>query len=56
MLLSTDKNIAYQQKFKSRQIAIVVLGQGRWSLIKPHVTRVAAAVDAAIPGSYVEFK
>ena len=52
--VTTDKNIAYQQNLAGRKIAIVVLGQGRWSLIKPHVARVAAAVDAAIPGSYIE--
>ena len=37
-----------------RKIALAVLGQGRWTLIKPHVARVVAAVNAAIPGSFAE--
>jgi hypothetical protein len=39
-----------------RKIAIVVLGQGRWTLIKPHVAQVIAAVNAASQGSFVEVK
>lgn len=54
VLVTTDKNIAYQQNLTGRKIAIVVLGQGRWSLVKPHAANVGAAVDAATPGSYVE--
>jgi hypothetical protein len=34
-----------------RQIALVVLGKGRWSIIKPHVAQVVAAVNAATPGN-----
>ena len=54
VLLTTDKRIRYQQNLIGRKIAIVVLGQGRWSLIKPHVAKVVAAVSAATPGSYAE--
>lgn len=54
LLLKTDKRIRYQQNRTGRKISIVVLGQGRWSLIKPHVAQVVAAVRAATPGSYVE--
>jgi hypothetical protein len=31
-----------------------VLGQGRWTLIKPYVAQVVATVNAATPGSYAE--
>jgi hypothetical protein len=54
VLVTTDKNLAYQQNLAGRKIAIVVLGQGRWSLIKPHVPQVVAAVNAATPGSFAE--
>jgi hypothetical protein len=54
VLLTTDKNLSYQQNLPSRKIAIVVLGYGRWTLIKPHVARVVAAVNAAMPGSFTE--
>jgi hypothetical protein len=54
LLLTTDKNIRFQQNRTKRTIAIVVLGKGRWRLIKPVVGRVVAAVNAAMPGSYTE--
>ena len=54
VLVTTDKNLRYQQNLKGRKIAIVVLGQGRWTLIRPHVAQVVAAVNAATPGSYTE--
>jgi len=50
--MTTDKNIRYQQNLTGRKIAIVVLGKGRWSLIKPHTVQVVAAVNGATPGSY----
>ena len=53
-LVTTDKNIRYQQDLTSRKIAIVVLGAGRWSLVKPHVAQVVAAVNEATSGSYAE--
>jgi hypothetical protein len=54
VLLTTDANLQYQQNLANRAIAIVVLGKARWPRIKPEVARVAAAVDAALPGSYTE--
>lgn len=54
VLVTTDKNISYQQNLSGRKIAIVVLGKGRWSLIKPRVSEIIAAVAASRPGSYTE--
>ena len=54
VLVTTDKNIRYQQNLSGRKIAIVVLGQGRWTLIEPHVAQVVAAVNGATPGSFAE--
>jgi predicted nuclease of predicted toxin-antitoxin system len=54
VLVTTDKNLRYQQNLTGRKLAIVVLGQGRWSLIRRHVRAVVAAVNAATPGSYAE--
>jgi hypothetical protein len=53
-LVTTDKNLRYQQNLAGREIAIVVLGKGRWSVIKPHVAQIVAAVSAATPGSLAE--
>jgi len=43
VLLSTDKNIQYQQNLAGRKIAV-----------KLHLDKIAAAVNAATPGSFAE--
>jgi hypothetical protein len=53
VLLSTDKNIRYQQNLSGRRIALVVLGNSQWPLVRLYLDRIAAAVNAATPGSYV---
>ena len=54
ILLTTDKNMRYQQNLAGRKMAIVVLGQQQWPRLRPHIQRVIEAVDAAKPGSYAE--
>lgn len=54
VLLTPDQNMRYQQNLTGRRIAIVVLGKGRWTLVKPHVAQIAAAVNSATPGSFAE--
>ncbi|HUI77366.1 MAG TPA: hypothetical protein VLY24_05605 [Bryobacteraceae bacterium] len=54
VLVSTDRNLRYQQNLTGRKIAVVVLGKGRWTLIQHKVTDIIAAVNAAKPGSYTE--
>jgi hypothetical protein len=54
VLLTTDKNIRYQQDPSKRRIAIVVLGQQQWPRLRPHLRLVVEAVNAASAGSYVE--
>ena len=52
ILLTADKNLVYQQNLSSRKIAIVVLGNSRWSLIEPALPLISDAVNAAKPASY----
>jgi hypothetical protein len=54
VLLTTDKNIRYQQNLSKRTIAIVVLGQQQWPRVRPHVRIVTDAINAATPSSYHE--
>jgi|ERR1039458_5164397 hypothetical protein len=54
MLLTTDKNMRYQQNLVGRKIAVLVLGQQNWSLLLPHVQLVVDAVNAITPGNYAE--
>ncbi|MFN0100542.1 MAG: hypothetical protein ACKV2U_00480 [Bryobacteraceae bacterium] len=54
VLVTSDKNIRYQQNFTLRKIAVVVLGQGQWPALRPHVRFVLDAVNAAVPSSFTE--
>ena len=54
LLLSTDKNIQYQQNLKDRRIAIVILGNPQRPAVERCIDRVVAALNAATPGSYFE--
>jgi predicted nuclease of predicted toxin-antitoxin system len=54
VLLTTDKNMRYQQNLAGRKIAIIVLGKQQWPEVRPHIHIVVAAVNAAKPGTYIE--
>jgi hypothetical protein len=54
VLLSTDKNIRYQQNLTGRKLALVILGNQQWPLVRLHLDKVVAAVNAATPGSFTE--
>lgn len=56
VLLTTDKNIRYQQNLAGRTIAIVVIGRPTWPIPEDHLARVVAAVNAASPGSFTEIE
>ena len=49
VLLTTDKNMRYQQNLSERKIAIVVLGLQQWPTLRPQVHLVVDAVNAATP-------
>jgi hypothetical protein len=54
VFVTTDRNIPYQQNLSGRHIAVVVLSNGRWLLIKQRLAEIAAAVIAAPRGGYIE--
>jgi hypothetical protein len=54
VIVTTDKNILHQQNLTERKIALVVLGKGRWHLMRPLLAQIVEAVNAATPGSYTE--
>lgn len=54
VLVTTDKNMQYQQNLSNRKIAVVVLGTGNSPLIEPYVQRVVAAVNSVHTGGFVE--
>ena len=54
VFITTDRNLRHQQNLTGRTIAIVILGSGRWRFIRTRLSEIAAAVDAATPGSVAE--
>ncbi|MBV8053634.1 MAG: hypothetical protein JO071_00165 [Deltaproteobacteria bacterium] len=54
LLLTADKNMRHQQNLRGRRIALVVLSTPRWPAVRLHLEKIAAAINAATPGSYTE--
>jgi hypothetical protein len=53
-LVTTDKNLAYQQNLATRRIALVVLPTTSWPRLRERTVRIAAAVSASSTGTYIE--
>lgn len=53
-LVTTDRNLQYQQNLKARRIAIVVLSTTSWPRVQRDVSAAVQAINGAAPGSYVE--
>ena len=54
VVVTADKNMRYQQNLEGRRIALVVLGTPQWPIVKLHLNKIAAAINAATTGSYTE--
>ena len=54
LLLTTDKNLRYQQNFTGRRLAIHVLPTTSWPRIRKNIAVVVSAVNSARPGEYRE--
>jgi hypothetical protein len=53
VFITADKNMRFQQNLALRKIAIVVLGNAQWPVLRRYVDRVVAALNGA-PGSYTD--
>ncbi len=54
VFVTTDRNLKYQQNLAVRRLAIVVLLTTSWPRIRAASTPVVLAVNASLPGGYVE--
>ena len=54
LLVTTDRNLRYQQNLSDRQIVIVVLLSTSWSKIRTQVDEVASIIDRIAVGDYME--
>jgi hypothetical protein len=56
VLVTTDKQLQYQQNLANHRIAILVLPYASWIKLRTHAEKIAMAVTAMQPGSYVELR
>jgi hypothetical protein len=54
LLITADKNLLYQQNLTWRKIAILVLQNAQWPVLRRFVDKVVAAVELITPGSVAE--
>lgn len=54
VLVTTDRNMRYQQNLSKRKIAVLILSRQQWPELRPHVARVAEAIGKASPGAWIE--
>jgi hypothetical protein len=55
VLITTDKNLRYQQNLSSRCIAILVLGSTSWPKIRPQADLIASRAICLEQKDFVEF-
>ena len=53
-LVTTDKNLRYQQNLAGRKLSILILPFGSWPKLQTRLADIKAAVDALRPGDFVE--
>ena len=54
VLLTTDKNMRHELNLAGRKIGVVILTRQQWPQLRTHVQLIVDAVNAAVPGSYLE--
>jgi hypothetical protein len=54
LLITTDKNLKYQQNLKNRKIAILVLSTTSWPRIELSLSQISTIVNDLSVGSYTE--
>ena len=54
-LVTTDRNLRYQQNLSGKRLAILVLPTTSWPKLCSHATSIAAAVATLRPGELLEW-
>jgi predicted nuclease of predicted toxin-antitoxin system len=52
-LVTTDKNFPHQQNLQARKIAIIIIGNAQWPILKRHVELVVNAIKDAKSGTCI---
>ena len=53
-LITTDKNLRYQQGLKGRRLAILILPSTSWPKLQAYLPQIVTAIDALKPGDVRE--
>ncbi len=56
LLITADKNMSYQQNLSGRTIAIRVLSQQQWPILRLRIDDVIAALASVTPGTFAEIE
>jgi len=51
VFLTSDKNMENQQQLEGRPFAVLVMSAINWPVVRPHIHKIAAAIDEAQPGT-----
>lgn len=51
VFLTGDKNMENQQQLEGRPFAVLVMSAINWPVVRPHIYKIAAAIDEARPGT-----
>jgi len=54
ILVTTDKNLRYQQNLTGRKLGILILPTTSWPRLQSRVVEIVAALDRMVPGEYFE--
>lgn len=54
VLVTTDRNLRFQQNLSAQSICVVVLTTTSWPRISRSLSAVVAAIDGSVAGGYVE--
>jgi hypothetical protein len=56
VLITTDRNMRYQQNIEGRRLAVLTLSCQQWPELEPHVQLVMDELHSIKPGTFVELK
>jgi len=51
VFLTGDKNMPNQQRLEGRPFAVLIMSAINWPVVKPHIHKISAALDGALPGT-----
>ena len=54
LLITADQSMRHQQNLSRRRIAVIVLGDNRWSIVRLRIPEIRAALDGISPGEFRE--